>query len=223
LRYNGQTIKELRVWVVWATVTSTDAFAITYQQTSNLGTISGGYKFTHTIQPGSIITDSNRPDLSGAKTIDPPGGMHWDGEPLANGADKKWDNTRQIKSKWILPAGITSVQCCGSLPDGLTYPTDDVEGNDDRSTGEENNDPYSNSSKLNGEDKPTISALHGVGTNGQTIELRLHFREFARLEIAGSWYRISDFYLWRVHFKWIKSSGKWVNNGSNKALDNNGF
>ncbi len=224
VRVGGNTAKELRVWVVWATISSTDAFPVTYQQTPNLGTINGGYKFVHTIQPASIITDSNRPNLSGAKTIDPPGGNHWTGDPLKNGADKKWDNSRQMRTKWILSAGLTPTGCCGSVPpDGITYPTDDVEGNDDRSTGEETNDPYNNSGKLTGEDNPTISALHGAGNNGDTIELRLHFREFTRLEIEGSWYRISDYYLWRIHIKMIKSGGVWINNGSNKALDNNSF
>ncbi|MFY9611422.1 MAG: hypothetical protein WAU45_22780 [Blastocatellia bacterium] len=224
VKVSGQTAKELRVWVVWATITSTDAFPISYQQTPNLGIVEGGYKFVHTIQPGSVITDSNRPDLSGTKTTDPPGGNHWTGDALKDGADKKWDNSRQLRTHWILPQGLTPSQCCGSVaPDGIAYPSIDVEGNDDRSTGDENNDPYNNTGKLNGEDKPGLPALHGAGNEGHAIELRLHFREFARLEIAGSWNRISDYYLWRIHFKMRKSNGKWINNGSNKALDNTGF
>lgn len=35
--------------------------------------------------------------------------------------------------------------------------------------------------------------------------------------------RISDYVLWMVHLRFKKVSGKWVNDSTTKALDNNGF
>ena len=106
---------------------------------------------------------------------------------------------------------------------GISYPTNDVEGNDDRSTADETNDPYLDGGVLTGWDEVGNAVRHSAGVDGNTYELRVYFREFTRLEIAGTWYRISDFYLWRVHLKFIKINGKWENNGSNKALNNSGF
>jgi hypothetical protein len=228
IRVGGQTAKELRVWVVWATISSTD-IAIAYREPVSTvngtgASVTGGYNFTHTIQPASIITDADRPNLSGSNTVAPPGGSHWTGNPLSGGADKKWDNSRQMRTKWLLPSGLSPSDFSSPpLPNGITYPTNEVEGNDDRGTGDETNDPYANSSKLTGSDTTNLPVAHSKGSDGNTIELRLHFREFTRLEIQGTWHRISDYYLWRIHIKLQKSSGKWVNNGTDKALNNDGF
>jgi hypothetical protein len=226
IRINGRVSKEIRVWIVWATITSTDT-PLDYTDTANLYMIRGGYQFTHSIQPSSIITDGDRPNLSGANVNAPPGGTNWEGVSLSGGATTKWDNSRQVRHKWIDPNGLVAASCCGSLP-AISYPSNEVEGNDDTSVCvsqpcEEVNDPYSNSATLTGQDRPFVSALHGAGVNGNTIESRIHFREFTRLEINGVWYRISDYYLWRVHRKWIKANGKWTNNSSTKALNNDGY
>ena len=84
-------------------------------------------------------------------------------------------------------------------------------------------DPYSDDGLLGGWDFPQLPVAHSKGAANNEIELRLHFREFTRLEIEGTWFRISDYYLWRIHLKLRKTNGKWVNNGTTKALDNNGF
>jgi len=129
-----------------------------------------------------------------------------------------------MRTKWLLPSGLSPSDFSSPpLPNGITYPTNDVEGNDDSSTGDETNDPYANSGTLAGSDSPNLPVAHSKGNNGDTIELRLHFREFTRLEIQGTWLRISDNYLWRIHLKLQKTNGKWVNNGTNKALNNDGF
>ena len=99
-------------------------------------------------------------------------------------------------------------------------------GNDDWSDDyDEINDPYSedNLGQLGGWDEPQLPIAHSLGAANDEIEERLQFREFTRLEIEGAWYRVSDFYLWRIHLKLKKVAGKWVNNGTTKALDNNGF
>jgi hypothetical protein len=99
-----------------------------------------------------------------------------------------------------------------------------VEGNDDTTDAtDEINDPYGNSGKLIAADNPGIGIAHSAGSDNDTYELRLHFREFARLEIAGTWYRISDYFLWKYHIKFKKVAGKWINDGSAITNDNEGF
>lgn len=230
IKVGNRVLKELRVWTVWTTISSTD-IAIQYHEPANIAGqtgafIDGGYNFTHTIQPTTIITDANRPDLSGARLNAPPGGTHpIFGDPLSNGADVKWDNSRQIRLKRVNPNSIPLadlVQPPG--PNSVSYPNDDVEGNDDRTNGDpETNDPYANSGVLTGTDSPNDGIAHSAGAAGNTYEMRYQFREFSRLEIQGTWYRISDYYLWRLHIKFKKVNGKWVNDGTVKALDNNDF
>ncbi len=217
------------VWVVWTTITSTDR-PIQYQDPINVGGgklggfISGGYNFTHTIGPAAIITDADRPDLTGANTVAPPGGNHWTGDPLSGGANKKWDNSRQMRTKKLNPAGIADADFTQLPPPAdISYPVNPVEGNDDRGTGDETNDPYSGGGVLTGTDAPGVGIAHSAAADNDTFEWRLHFREFTRLELGGVWYRISDDYLWRIHLKFKKAGGKWTNDSSNKALDNNGF
>lgn len=230
IKYSGKVAKELRVWVVWSQITSTP-IAIDYRQANTGsplrpgGAIRGGYNFTHTIQPQTIITDADRPDLSGSNATSPPGGNHpiFSSDPLSGGAGKKWDNSRQIRARQLNPAGIADSDIAQPPFPDISYPADDVEGNDDRGTGDENNDPYTNGGVLSGFDRPQTAVVHSAGAEDDTYEVRFHFREFTRLEIEGTWYRISDFYLWRIHMKFRKVGGLWINDGSTTALDNSGF
>jgi hypothetical protein len=234
IKYRGTTLRELRVWVVWATISSTP-IALTYQQ-ANLTTgdgntylgahMTGGYNFTHSIQPTQIITDSNRPNLSGTNTVAPPGGNHpVFGTPLARGANKKWDNSRQLRWKVLNPNSIPSgFFLAPVVPSSQSaYPTNDAEGNDDRHPDDETNDPYANNETLTGTDSLSMGIANAAGSNNDTYEERIHFREFTRLEIQGQWFRISDYYLWRIHFKLRKTNGVWGDDGSSVALDNGGF
>jgi hypothetical protein len=239
IKYRGTVIKELRVWVVWATITSTQiaitSFSAYTGNPSGYGAgIYGGYNFTHTIQPAEIITDSDRPNFSGAKSNNsgPPGGNNpINGQALSGGADKKWDNSRQIRFKILNPNNISAsdTSFTTGFPSDFTYPSDEVVGNDDTSTGanitppEETNDPYSNNRVLTGRDAPITAICDRAGINGNTFESRLQFREFTRLEIEGTWYRISDFYLWKFHRKLKKVNGVWLNDSSILALDNLNF
>ena len=83
--------------------------------------------------------------------------------------------------------------------------------------------PYTGGGKLTGYDSPGVGIAHAAGVNGDTFEWRLHFKEFTRLEIDGTWFRISDDYPWRIHLKFKKAGGLWVDDSSVKALDNSGF
>jgi hypothetical protein len=227
---NGQVVRELRVWVIWATITATD-IPITHEEPvllAGAGTgafITGGFNFRHQIQPATVITDVDRPNLRGLKTVDPPGGNHpLSGDPLAGGANQKWDSSRQIKAKILNPNGLTNAAFAQPAPVAVAaYPINDVEGNDDRATGDETNNPYATGGVLTGVDSPGMGIDNAAGADGNTWERRLHFREFTRVELAGTWHRISDFFPWRLHVKFKKSGGKWLDNNTNKALDNSGF
>ena len=121
------------------------------------------------------------------------------------------------------------------------YPTNVAAGNDDAHVGDEDNDPYRAPfiGKLRSRDLGKAAIRWAEGQVGDTIELRRHFRDFARLEIAGKWYKISDFFEWRLHLKLRKASEAadgqnynadddqvdvlWIDNGSNFGNDNDGF
>jgi len=225
----GRVDRELRVWVIWATITTSNV-PISVTDPANINgkqgaLITGGFSFVHQITPNSIVTDADRPNLRGANTVAPPGGNHpLFGVPLARGANRKWDNTRQIRAKILNPAGIDPANFpqppAVNIP---TYPVNDVEGNDDRTPNEETNDPYATSGSLTGFDSPNEGVAHSAGSDGDTYEYRLHFREFTRVELGGVWHRISDFLPWRIHLRFRRAGGKWVNNTTAKATDNNGF
>jgi uncharacterized protein (DUF2249 family) len=65
---------------------------------------------------------------------------------------------------------------------------------------------------------------------GNEVELRIHFREFWRLEIGGKWFLISEHKPWRLHSKlektWIAalddSDGNGATSGTEGQMRNNG-
>ncbi|HEY7089108.1 MAG TPA: hypothetical protein VH518_13520, partial [Tepidisphaeraceae bacterium] len=121
------------------------------------------------------------------------------------------------------------------------YPSDAVTGNDDANVLNEDNDPYKAPflNKLRSQDTGSPAIRSADGQVGNTVELRRQFRDFARLEIAGKWYAISDPFLWRTHMKVRKASEAadgvdynhdsdqqdvlWIDNGSNFGNNNDGF
>lgn len=239
-------VARLNVWIVWSTATATpnaigsQAGNIqTGDNTSGPGLVTrGGYDYTFTIAPAAIITDADRPELSGANTTPVPGANQrhvLSNNKLTGGADHKWDCSRQIRFKILNPNLIPVAQLTKNAghvwtgqPAASTtpedYPIDPALGNDDTHTGEpENNDPYNNNGKINALDTPAGTMRNSSGADGNTFERRLQFIEFLRLEIAGTWYRVSDDYLWRAHFKHKRIGGAWTDDGSDIAQDNAGF
>jgi uncharacterized protein YjdB len=236
IKYNGNVIKELRVWVVWATIAVTDTLpispvsAMTGNPAGPAHGITAGYTFTHTIDPLTIITDADRPDLDLSNMTPPPGGNHpINGDTLANGANMKWDVSRQIRFKVLNPNNIiasdTTFVVSGIPSDLTTYPVNDVEGNDDRNQQDEQILPYTlaNLGVLKSQDVPITAICDRAGVDGNTFETRLQFREFTRLEIEGTWYRISDFFLWKFHRKLRKVGGIWLDDNSIFDTNNSNF
>ncbi len=210
----------MHVWVVEARISATSIPFHESPTADGALTISGGFSFEHEILPLEMLDTAEIPNLKGPNETGAPGDVNSCGKSLLPGADHKWDNSRQIRGKMVNSHGF-AIGCLDQL--NSTYPTVSVVGDDDsRNKLDETNNPYP-LGKLTGTDTPSRTWKETVGQNGNTIEHRLHFQEFTRLEINKKWFRVSVPKYWRVHFKFKKVSGKWVNNLSSKALDNAEF
>ena len=206
IKIDGQVVKELRVWVVWATLsggvaspTVTPLFTPTTNRRTGTS-IQPVFNSTATIAPSTLITDTDRPDLSGANTVAPPGG-----QALSSGADKKWDVSRRRATRINITAGNPS------MPDEILdvdqdFPTDPLVGNDDHGTSDETNNPYSSLflGQLTSHDAPTRTWELDGGNVNQIYVVKIWFQEFARMIIGDSWFIISDPLPWRVEFRFKK-------------------
>jgi len=187
--------------------------------------------FTGQIHPSSIITDADRPALDGVNTVNPPGGTNVCGLALTGGVDHRWDMSRQRRLRNIDPAGLIPTVIAvrnaaggqGCVHNVSAYPAAPEIGNDDAGVNDENNDPYAGGGVITSQDSPTRIYPDSVGTDGDTIEQHLQFREFGRLEFRGTWWKVSQFVPWRVHYRVRRVAGQWQDNGSDAAADNAGF
>jgi len=191
------------------------------------------WKFKFIIDPASIITDPERPELSKGKDTPPPGGNSpFTGKPLAGGAEKKWDVSRRAKYRIVnsdsKPKGKFS-SGFGTIYDGqpqadsiaVDFPTDPVVGNDDSSFNDEENNPYSAATgifahgvgEVVSRDKPSIWIPEAGSTNGNTLEEYDLFGEFLRFEVGKKWYRASDYFDWKLVSKLSMQGGKWIDSG----------
>lgn len=210
---DGTVIDEMFVWIVWCDTAHTGNIQSNVSVNNQPGigavtTVISGIQHAHSIQPASILSDNDRPNLEGAKTSDPPGGNHplFTTTKLKDGANNKWDASRRLRVKFRNPNNLPADAF--SQPSPLItvndFPTDPVEGNDDKDVSDEHpnpqtpaNDPDEAASggKLWSTDKVSISI--SKGNVGDTFELHLQFEEFPRVEINGKWYRIGDYAPWR--------------------------
>ncbi|MDD5486485.1 MAG: hypothetical protein PHW65_02900 [Dehalococcoidales bacterium] len=256
INVGGNTCWSGNVWVVWATVAVSNPIPVMtniYQESTR---IKGGYSFQHTIQPASIIptveTD-DVPDLTGANNpaYPPPNVPEGDasvfqkGVNLTNGVNAKWDNSRQARQNIInpdsLPFPFDTNNPVSLFTTYTNFPSDPVVGNDDIDIVSEDNNPYADPAKrkLTDYDCPAATPLHSIGSVNDTFEIRFHAREFSRLQLVDKWYKISDYLLWKIHWKFKKASEAvddkdynedgdkldevWIDNGSFIATDNNDF
>ncbi|MGB7923298.1 MAG: hypothetical protein WCF57_08640, partial [Pyrinomonadaceae bacterium] len=225
----GGTSASTTLWSVFAKITTTAGPTPTFSTTATSARPGGNVSFQAQIFPASILTAADRPNLAGGNDTDPPGGNHWTGDPLADGADHHWDFSRKMRTRFLNPSGIPGASL--QVPGGLlarfltdrpaAYPAAWEEGNDDRSPNDENNDPYT--AAMTATDPPGFNFSNAAGANGDTVEIRLHFLEFVRLELSRAWWVISSMFPWRVHMRLRKDAGAWVNNGTDAASDNSGF
>jgi hypothetical protein len=199
--------------------------------------------WTYTISPRAICTDNDRPRLDGPASAPVPGGAQThviSGGALSGGVNAKWDASRRIRIKVLNPhlypparLDVVPGHLWNAQPAAVTipenYPGNDVIGNDDAGTGDECNGACNNPYQepwvglLTGYDKPSSLMQHATGDNGDTMEVRYHFGEFARLQIGNEWCRISDFTTWKVHFRHKKVGNVWIDNGTFGAANNDGF
>jgi hypothetical protein len=255
-------------WIVWTaapvvTLSPPPFATVNPTFTQFTGTIT----FSYTIQPATITsatpTTVDIPDLTGGNTnilgavVSPPDVPAGDvnvqnsgAGALSGGAAFKWDVSRQNKQKPINLANVPdSIAEMTRLGGGdlmvlyTNYPSDALAGNDDRGPGDEDNDPYTAGTaglgNIGSMDPPSRPLLHSDGDVGDTFEMRLHFREFARVLLDTTWYPISDFSLWKIHMRALKASESddgvdydgdgaqnkevWIDNGSVLEQNNNGF
>jgi hypothetical protein len=224
----GASQAELTLWAVFVQVSSAGpANPPTAARTATTLDVDANINLTGRIFPASIITDADRPSLDGANTVNPPGGTNVCGGALAGGVDHKWDMSRQRRLAVVDPAGLLPNMIAtmnnGCVNNLSVYPATREEGNDDAGTGDENNDPYAHAGVITSTDDPTRPFPDAVGANGDTFEEHLQFKEFARLEFHRTWWTVSNFFPWRVHYRIQKVAGHWQDNGSDAGPDNAGF
>ena len=246
------------VWIVKSEIKRDTSYDFKIEKINKpTGLILKGYiGFVHTIKPSTIFTDADRPDLTGKNDKQPPfisikfDSVWNSGMTLDGGANRKWDVSRQVRTKssftdipnWI-KLWVESEKYGPKWKSYTRWPTDKIVyseivsgdknavGNDDKFVGsDENNDPYSNGGKLKSNDRPSRFLPHIKFNWGATAKVQLHlqFREFTRLEIAGRWYRISDYYNWRCNLKFKSTAfdgtySKWVDDGSVIETNHNGW
>lgn len=213
---SSTVVDMLNVWTVWVNISgSVGSVAPQNVSTPLPGGAGNGqigeqvkavYTSVNAIQPASIITGSDIPNLSGENATVPPGGQSIDGEPLSGGASTKWDMSRRLQRTITLGGDIAAgAMPGGSLDQNTSFPDNPIVGNDD-AYGSPNpaTDPYSNGGNLQSLDTPTRTLTFVGGNAGATYLNVSSFQEFARLEINGKWYLISDVDPWTVNFRFSK-------------------
>ncbi len=218
---DGNVMWEGVVWVIWANIAPTQ-HQMVLTATSGGINLSCPINFIHTIVPASVITDTDHPNLEGSLPagVTAPDGYNSCNQSVAGGANRKWDSSRQIKGKYTSPPNIT-VACTDNL--NLQYSNSNIVGTDDVGQIDERNEPYLENATLSGEDIPGRTWRNNVGTDGNTAQHNIQFREFTRVLLGNTWYRCSDWCPWRIELKFKKTAGIWEDNGSSQALGNINF
>lgn len=224
----GGSSAELTIWAVFARIRASGTPSVSTSTSATRFNASAVADFTATILPRSIITDSDHPNLGGSNTVPPPdNGTQICGRPLGGGVDHKWDVSRRIRQHVLNPASLVPIPASDAClwANRASYPANTAEGNDDTHAGDENNNPYTGGGVITSHDPPSDFINHTQGNDGDTMEIRMHFQEFARLEYHRTWWRISYFLPWRFHIRARKDpiTHRWVDDNTNAALDNTGF
>jgi hypothetical protein len=206
---SGATARSFTNWVVWSTlagnVTAPSVIPM-FSGVLRVGTqVGADYDCTATISPVTMFdTSKDVPDLQGPNSVSPPGNTNVCGTPLKGGANAKWDMSRRISRQMNVTANNPPLQL-SCLDQNIAFPANPLVGNDDASTNDENNDPYTNPATLTSIDQPKRTFYLQGGNVGDTYENLSDFQEFARLELDSTWYLISGPESWSVQFRFIKT------------------
>jgi hypothetical protein len=218
---NGTDVEEMDVWVTWATIETTDASP--YMRAPSIADpkiikLRGQIDYKFTCQPSEMFDlSANVPNLASKNTVDPPGGVHpWTQDPLKNGADIKYDASRQFKVTTVCSVASYHNQLQATGPDVLDFPQLATEGNDDPNTIGETPPyrPRGTKASMSESDHPFVELTHSKGIAGATFEEVVHFKEFARVQIGNSWYVCSDPLSSKLTLKAKHENGKWIDNNS---------
>ena len=222
---------KIRVWVIWGALDTVPdgSFPLDYRVTTGEVTINGGYQFKCVLAPAAMFNGAaDVPKMLAPMGANPPDvpvaddGVFNKGVNLTPGAKNKFDMSRQVRQRILNPSNLPKPQA----PDDkfwtsyLNWPSIATCGNDDRSQTTEVNAPTVEDPSLEDNDLVQNFVLHALGAVNDTLEFRLHFVEFARVEIGGQWYVVSNRLNWRVHFKFKKGNAPETNpNGHYYAGD----
>lgn len=222
---SGTEVARLNVWVVGSAVTF-DHFMPDFTSRPLLNGLQSYVRiwFNHSITPTEIFTNADRPDLTGIATgpftdvCDP----NPKGQTLADGAKKLWDATRQVYTLVVQTPSSFPLSIPNCADDNYhAYPTGtnaNVIGNDDREIDDENDIPTT-AGRVTSNDSPSRVIGWDDGVSGNKIVFNLYFREFTRLKLNDTWYRIAPFHLWRVSFGFLKGAMWDIDPDTSKLVD----
>jgi len=243
VKQGGPVLSQCNVWIVWADLKTTRVTPATYYsqtvttprrpaETGPGASISSDWNFSAEVQPKTIVTDAERPDLSGAPETDVPNryAKHaGEGDEFGQ-PDHKWDISRQMRIRVKSPNIGTNdlYDIKGTFYDNLpnanlieptcpkpgtdSYPENPLEGNDNSSEFSKDTNPYEAPSiglllDRDGPNQPFV--LNKSPNLGDTIQFHMQFKEFCRLELGRKWYLISAHMPWRLDARlkktWIAS------------------
>lgn len=207
--------KSALVWIVWSQGSiadlGIDALQIVVGSTAIKATTTVRAEFQ--ISPKSIFPNDSStddvPDLRGANTTPPPNVSDTDsnevfnkGVDLSGGALFKWDASVSLRYNIKNPKFVDISGIGGNFDKtALEYPSSPLVGNYDTETTPGAN-PYSETIPTeNGKVGKTIQIVHELPHSAGPlfppldnikIEFRIDYRFFARVELGGTWYLISD-------------------------------
>jgi hypothetical protein len=187
-------------------------------------------EWTGKINPPAITAPSyqknvERPALEAQTRVNVPG----DPNGVPDNASNKdftqagfsgWDMSRKITQRLYSSTNQNEPSLINSqdwMQKRIDYPTDDLEGNDDRiNAQDEDSNPYSEDAGQIGElmqvDGPR-RVFYGNELYGLPNTIQVHsqwwFKEFARVQIGGKWYRCSNLEPWRCDVWVINVGGIW--------------
>ena len=148
---------------------------------------------------------------------------------MSGGTPKHWDASRKVSGTLTLPADVPPQAILPPVPPArIDFVGEDLVGNDDSSVDDESNDPYGTTyvhgyvptvppGGLLSVDAPKIAVAHAAGTNSEKVSWVLDLKEFARLELGGVWYRVSDDTEWHIYLRLQRSAGKWIDDSTTQG------